>query len=322
MNDLQVNSQSPVIQKDNSSIEYWANVYFNIIVSGSSDKTIKAKQNDLSKFISFFMNSLNHSNVDYWTPSITKHFQKTLINNNYKPSSVNRIIASVKHFGKWLNKQKKLIANPIEGVKDIVTDEPDWNGLTDSQIMKLKAACEQRLKICNRISQNPLMETVIFFVLLNTGLREFELVSLNVGHYYDKGFHHVQRKGNKISKKIPVPLDARQYLEQYLNQRFSDGIKPQHKEVPLFISRYGNRLSTHDVIRICHRISNQAYAQESNKFRLNPHMLRHTFLKRIADKHGVHVAQKMSGNVSMSEIFRYTKPSQNEIDKQVEELFL
>ena len=112
MNDLQVNSQNPIIQKDNSSIEYWANIYFNIIVAGSSDKTIKAKQNDLPKFISFFINSLNHSNVDYWTPSITKHFQKTLINNNYKPASINRIIASVKHFGKWLNKQKQLIANP------------------------------------------------------------------------------------------------------------------------------------------------------------------------------------------------------------------
>lgn len=313
----------PIIDQNSSSIEYWLNLYFNIIVSGSSEKTVKAKQNDLSKFLVFFESSLNHSNVDYWTPSITKHFQKMLVKNGYKATSTNRIIASVKHFGKWLYKQKKLIAgNPIANIKDIVTDDPDWNGLSDQQIMKLKAACEQRLKICVRNNQNPLMEIAIFFVLLNTGLREFELVSLNVGDYHSKGFHNVQRKGNKVSTKITVPLEARQHLENYLNFRFSDNIdNSNHKHLPMFLSRYGNRLSTHDVIRICHRISNQACAQDANKFKLNPHMLRHTFLKRVADKHGVHVAQKMSGNVSMSEIFRYTKPSQTEIDKHVEELF-
>jgi integrase/recombinase XerD len=50
-------------------------------------------------------------------------------------------------------------------------------------------------------------------------------------------------------------------------------------------------------------------------------MLRHTFLKQVTDKHGVHFAQQMSGNVSIREIFRYAKPSQQEMDETVEELF-
>ncbi|MSO14536.1 hypothetical protein [Rickettsiales endosymbiont of Trichoplax sp. H2] len=49
-------------------------------------------------------------------------------------------------------------------------------------------------------------------------------------------------------------------------------------------------------------------------------MLRHTFLKRVADKHGVHIAQKMSSNASISQIFRYTKPSQDEIDNIAHDL--
>ena len=84
----------------------------------------------------------------------------------------------------------------------------------------------------------------------------------------------------------------------------------------------GRRISTRAVRYVCQRIS--AYASSNlavdEKIHLSPHMLRHTFLKRIADKHGVHIAQKMSGNVSISEIFRYTKPSQDEIDKIAEEL--
>jgi len=130
---------------------------------------------------------------------------------------------------------------------------------------------------------------------------------------------NIQRMLIAKNKRQIVHSEARQYLEKYIAERFPDGKEQQ--DAPMFLSKYGNRLSTHDVIRICHRISNQAYAQEENKLRLNPHMLRHSFLKRVADKHGVHVAQKMSGNISMSEIFRYTKPSQEEIDNSVEELF-
>ena len=45
------------------------------------------------------------------------------------------------------------------------------------------------------------------------------------------------------------------------------------------------------------------------------------FLKRIADKNGVHVAQQMSGNISMREVFRYTKPSQEEVEALAEKAF-
>lgn len=45
------------------------------------------------------------------------------------------------------------------------------------------------------------------------------------------------------------------------------------------------------------------------------------FLKKVTDKHGVHFAQEMSGNVSIREIFRYAKPCQDEIQSTIEELF-
>ena len=58
-----------------------------------------------------------------------------------------------------------------------------------------------------------------------------------------------------------------------------------------------------------------------DKVYLTTHMLRHTFLKRVTDKHGVHVAQKLSGNTSVREIFRYAKPSEEEVERVVEGLF-
>lgn len=78
-----------------------------------------------------------------------------------------------------------------------------------------------------------------------------------------------------------------------------------------------------DVYRICQRLLQQAstYLKEEEKFHFTTHKLSHTLLKRVADKHGIHFAQQMSGNASIKEVFRYAKPEQSEFDQTVEELF-
>ncbi|HHS8465336.1 TPA: hypothetical protein ACTUXY_003336 [Legionella pneumophila] len=95
------------------------------------------------------------------------------------------------------------------------------------------------------------------------------------------------------------------------------------KEEPLFITKYGTRLQTLDVYRICQRVLKHALAflPEQEKFEFTPHQLRHTVLKKVTDKHGVHFAQELSGNVPIKEIFRYAKPSQDEMQATIEELF-
>jgi integrase/recombinase XerD len=50
-------------------------------------------------------------------------------------------------------------------------------------------------------------------------------------------------------------------------------------------------------------------------------MLRHTFLKKVTDKHGVHFSQEISDNVSIKEIFRYAKPSEDVMQEAIENLF-
>ncbi|MGC1182346.1 hypothetical protein [Legionella sp.] len=48
--------------------------------------------------------------------------------------------------------------DPLVQVKELQADAPDWNGLTSRQLMRLKSACEQRIKSCTRKNQNPLMK--------------------------------------------------------------------------------------------------------------------------------------------------------------------
>ncbi len=143
-----------------------------------------------------------------------------------------------------------------------------------------------------------------------------------------------------------LPKEARHWLDRYLYEvrlkAFGKGLstffldyekgKPfdglgelmaMASEEPIFIGRRGNRFSTKGVYHIMSRLSGQASAQlpEGEKFNVAPHTLRHTFLKRIADTQGIHVAQKLSGNVSMKEVWRYTQPSQEEIREISENLY-
>lgn len=309
-----------------NTLTAWVTLYYQIHVHGAPQKTETAKQQDLTKFLTFFKNEVGRDHLDSWTPAVTKHFQqalkKTLLPKTgkpYKAATINRILATLRHFGAWLHKQRPLLAgNPLHGVKDLQLDDPDWNGLTARQVMRLKSACEQRINACLRKNQNPLMETAIFYALYGSGLRRSELVAINVYQYHHKGLHDVVRAKNKrVSKKVPLPAEAREFLDRYLEVR-----KAQPHE-PLFVSRYHNRLAAEDVRRIGLRILKQAsaYLEPNEQFRFTPHKLRHTFLKRMTDKHGVHFAQQASGNVSVKEIFRYAKPSQQEMDTTVEQLF-
>ncbi|HDV5785702.1 TPA: tyrosine-type recombinase/integrase [Legionella pneumophila] len=311
---------------DTNSLSAWLSYYYSVHVKGAPEKTEQAKMKDLSKFIHFFQNEVGHDHVDNWTPAVSKQFQKNLskiisekTGKPYKATSVNRTMATIRHVGRWLHQQRPLLAgDPLAQVKDLQTEAPDWNGLTSRQLMRLKSACEQRLKSCTRKNQNPWMETALFYVLLGTGLRESEVVTLNVSQYQQKGLMEVLRhKSKRISQKIPLPQESREYLDKYLENRAAE------RDEPLFVTRYGTRLQTLDVYRICQRVLKQALAflPEHERFKFHPHKLRHTFLKKVTDKHGVHFAQELSGNVSIKEIFRYAKPSQEEMQSTIEELF-
>lgn len=313
--------------EDKNSIIFWIKNYFEKIVSGGKETTIKAKKNDLQKFLFFYYKEIGSYHIDYWTPSITKAFQKAFQKENskrtgkpYKATTINRVFASLKHCSRWIHERKPFIAgDPFEGIKDLMQDEPDWNGLTDRQLALCRGAIDQRMKICIKKNQNPLLEAAVFYILLYTGLREFELCSLTLEQYYDKKFHEVKRKGFMINKYVFLPSEAKAKLDKYLEVR--QKIKVANNS--LLINRYGNSINEKNVFRICERISNQACVnlKKEDKFILRPHQLRHSFLKRANDKFGLSYAKKVSGNIGFREIYRYTAPNQEEIEEKAEELF-
>ncbi len=263
-----------------NSLSAWVVLYFKLhVIGGAPVKTQQAKKCDLEKFMQFFTKELGHEQIDGWTSAVTKALPNELSTakspisgNHYQVTTVNRIMATVRYFAGWLIKQRPLMAGDhLAGVKDLHCDEPEWNGLNNIQILRLKPAIEQRIKACGKQNQNSLLEAAVFYLLLQTGLRESELVALNLGQYYNKSLYQVLRTKNKrVSGKVPVPQGA-ECLERYL--AFSaDATLP---EAPLFKSRYGKRLKAQDLFRICKSLAKQTavFLEPGQPFRFTPQKL-------------------------------------------------
>ena len=85
------------------------------------------------------------------------------------------------------------------------------------------------------------------------------------------------------------------------------------------MSRSGAALGRQHVDRLRRQIARHANAKvpDDEQIRISAHVLRHTMLRRVTEKHGVQFAMEAAGHVSSKYIWRYVKPS----DEQKEQAF-
>jgi integrase/recombinase XerD len=122
-------------------------------------------------------------------------------------------------------------------------------------------------------------------------------------------------KGGQLRGVVPVQRDARAVLDEWLKQR---GDAPG----PLFPTRSHRRLSRREAALIMQRIAGQANANrpEKEQIQVTPHVLRHTFLRKLAEGKGVHYAREASGHQSDRYIWRDVKPDQQTLAEAIDEL--
>src|SRR5262249_10536200 len=139
--------------------------------------------------------------------------------------------------------------------------------------------------------------------------------SLDRDQYTLKGFERVQIKGGGLRDFVPVHRDARQVLDAWLAER-------QDTSPPLFITRTGRRMSRREAAEAVRRIAAQANGRlpAEEKIDVSPHVLRHTFLRKLAETKGVHYAREASGHQSDRYIWRYVKPDQQTLADAIDEL--
>jgi integrase/recombinase XerD len=143
------------------------------------------------------------------------------------------------------------------------------------------------------------------------------MLSLDLEQYTGKHFLNVKRKGKKVSAKVPLATDARAALDRYIEKVRGKG------KGPLFLAKGGGRLLRQNVDDLLKVLANQANAQlpDAEKIHLSAHILRHTMLRKAAEKKGVPYAMELAGHTSANYFWRYVKPTDEQKERAIDELF-
>ena len=320
-------STHPVILRPADSLTAWFNQYVSQEAGANAANTFKAKSRDIELFLQFFADKIKSDHPDDWTKSITAAFLRQLETTpiirwgkeaRRKPATANRVLATLRHAGTWIHERRSFLAgNPCRGIRELVQDEPAWKGLSDIEVMRLRSASEQIAVLKTRRNQHAARDRAIFMVLLHTGLRISELLALNRDQCQGKHFTDVRRKGKVRTARVFLPPDARDALDTYIKEVRRDQVGP------LFTTGSGVGLERQHVDRLLKQLAAQASSKlpKDEQVRLSAHVLRHTFLRRVTEKHGVQFAMEAAGHASSKYIWRYVKPSEEQREKALEDLF-
>ena len=235
----------------------------------------------------------------------------------YAPTSINRILATLRHFSKFIQESRKFEAGyPFDGVKDISLKAPDWDGLPDIAVMRLRAALDQVTKLSTRSDQLPKRNRACFILMLATGLRSFEVEGLRLEQYQENYFMRVKGKGSNYDD-VYISADARRELDDYIaSERGTD-------PGPLFKTLTGKRLSRQQMDRFCRKVAAHANAKlpSEEHIHLHCHRFRHTSVKKVHDKKGPLAAKKFGRHRSFEHMERYATQTRAEHENMVDNLF-
>jgi integrase/recombinase XerD len=307
-----------VIETAKTSLTDLATLYLATKVAGQSQVTLDAKHRDLNRFLAFYHQLCGHDRPEEWFVSVTKAFLKHLRGQRFAQASLVRIYVTVRHFARWLDRKFPSLfplGCPTNGLKPPAEPTADWKGLTRREEFRLLNAAQTLRVRPGPGTKQGLRNHALLAVLLGSGLRISEVLQLDRDQYNGKGFVRVQVKGGQLPDFVPVQRDARAVLDEWLKQR-GDAAGP------LFPTRNGRRLSRREAAHIIQRIAGQANANrpQQEHIQVSPHVLRHTFLRKLAEEKGVHYAREASGYHSDRYIWRYVKPDRQTLAEAIDDM--
>ncbi len=191
---------------------------------------------------------------------------------NYSPSGLNRKIACLKSFFRFLKEDGHLEINPMEDIKTVKSGRrlPKYLTLTELETLclHLKGLTDQE-----QASWSDWRNLAIFHLFFATGIRLSELAGINVSDLqFQERTVRVLGKGNK-ERSCFFHEQCESILKSYLT------VRPQNTDPALFLNRFHKRLSKR-AIEIFFKKTGEALGFS---IALTPHVLRHSFATQLLE---------------------------------------
>ena len=276
---------------------------------GSSAHTVRNYRSDLEQFERFLVPSASAGDPakePEWTgvdPLKIRVYLAHLQQKGVQKSSIARKLAVLRTFFKYLQREGRVKNNPARLVATPKQEHrlPTFLTVDDALALMEASPGEETASLRNRA----ILET-----FYSTGIRLSELVTLDVHDLNpNEGLIRVQGKGRK-ERIVPIGSKALAAIEAYLAAVSFRQYREERR--PLFLNRFGKRLTARTVARIVAR----AGSRLPKAPRVTPHALRHSFATHLLDGGAdLRVIQELLGHAQLSTTQRYTHVT---MDKLIE----
>lgn len=273
------------------------------VEKGASANTLEAYSRDLLRFVDF-MGGIGRRSPEEVAPEDLLSYIVFLRFQGLSSVSVNRNLAAVRGFFRYLLREGKVKASPLSTVKSAKA----WFRLPD---VISKEEMFHLLSMPAGDSVVDIRDRAIMELMYATGLRVSETVALELKNInWQVGYLHITGKGGK-ERIVPVARSAleavRIYLEKarpvLLSGRVSDA---------LFINKSGGAFSRQGLWKVIRKYALKAGLGN----RVHPHTFRHSFATHLleggADLRSIQI---MLGHADISTTQIYTHVTSERIKK-------
>jgi len=243
---------------------------FLTVEKGVSRLTVEAYSHDLNRFVKIVQGRGIETVADITSDEIISYLEQVK-KDGLNARSVNRGLAAVRGFFKFLLREKKIDANPVMniGLAKI------WARLPDTLSKE-----EMNMLLAQPGMKNPasIRDTAMMELMYATGIRVSEIITLTMNSInWQVGYLVVMGKGGK-ERIVPIGRSAYNCLSEYVNKGRPKLMKGQRTNI-LFLNRSGDGLTRQGFWKIMRRYVLRAGLNK----KVHPHTFRHSFASHLLE---------------------------------------
>ena len=264
--------------------------------------TITAYYNDITSFESFNTIHFDQRNIDQANYNQIRTWIVSLINAGLSNTSVNRKMASLKAFYKFLLKTKQLETSPLLKHKALKVQKILQIPFSEKEVADV-------LGVMNNTSGfEGIRNKLIIDLFYTSGMRRAELIGLKIVNL-DLVGSTIKVLGKRNKERIlPILPIIKEQIFLYLEER--ERLLTIVDYNYLFLTKKGLKLNESFV----YRLINSYFSTVSEKVKKSPHILRHTFATHLLNNGAdLNSVKELLGHSSLASTQIYTHNSLSEL---------
>ena len=231
-----------------------------------SNNTLQSYKRDLTQFKEYLLE--NDKKYNKIKEEDIKEYLKYLEEQEKKPSTISRMIASIRSFYQYEAKMKKIVQNPTDNIQSPKIEKKAPCILTSEEV-------ELLLEQPKDVDLKGIRDKAMLEFAYATGMRVTEIISLNIEDADLENGNVVCKSGSR-QRVIPLGKMSLNALKEYIEDA-RDILVKSETEKALFVNLNGKRLTRQGFWKIIKYYQEQAQITKD----ITPHTLRHSFATHL-----------------------------------------